>query len=150
MSVANTYSKTIFKLFDVESRYNIIPMNPPISTVELTGEELLAMLEDNLERTFSCDSYLQMGGYVKRCLGLNVYFKIENPPGHRIQKLFIGDEEVNPGQYYTAAFVTSQGVPPKYGRNREDRSERIIDAMQTYLIKHRLLHAELRGTFVAV
>jgi len=130
--------------------YNIIPMNPPVSTVELQGQELLDMLEENLERTFSCDPYLQMGGYVKRCLGLNLYFKIENPPGHRIQKLFIGNEEVNPDRYYTAAFVTPQGVPQKYGCNRENRSERIIDAMQIYLIKHSLLHAELRGTFVAV
>ncbi|GAB6193236.1 5'-nucleotidase C-terminal domain-containing protein [Desulfocastanea catecholica] len=30
--------------------YNIIPMNPPISTVELTGEEIVAMLEENLQR----------------------------------------------------------------------------------------------------
>ncbi len=130
--------------------YNIIPMNPPISTVELTGEEIIMMLEENLERTFSCDPYLQMGGYVKRCLGLNVYFKIENPPGHRIQKLFIGHEEVNPGRYYTAAFVTIQGVPQKYGRNRENRSERIIAAMQACLARHRPLRAELRGTFTAV
>ena len=130
--------------------YNIIPMNPPISTVELTGEEIVMMLEENLERTFSCDPYLQMGGYVKRCLGLNVYFKIENPPGHRIQKLFIGHEEVNPGRYYTAAFVTIQGVPQKYGRNRENRSERIIAAMQACLARHRPLRAELRGTFTAV
>ena len=108
------------------------------------------MLEENLERTFSCDPYLQMGGYVKRCLGLNTYFKIENPARHRIQKLFIGNEDVNPEQYYTAAFVTMQGVPQKFGRNRENRSERIIDAMQAYLIKHRPLHAELRGTFTAV
>ena len=130
--------------------YNIIPMNPPVSTVEITGQELLMMLEENLERTFSCDPYLQMGGYVKRCLGLNAYFKIENPAGHRIQKLFIGNKDVNPEQYYTAAFVTMQGVHQKFGRNRENRSERIVDAMQTYLIKHRLLHAELRGTFTAV
>jgi len=130
--------------------YNIIPMNPPVSTVELTGEELKAMLEENLERTFSRDPYQQMGGYVKRCLGLNLYFKIENPPGHRIQKLFAGDVEVQPGRYYTAAFVTSQGVPQKYGRNRENRSERIIDTLRTYLVAHRPLYAELRGTFVAV
>ena len=91
-----------------------------------------------------------MGGYVKRCLCLNVYFKIENPPGHRIQKLFAGNEEVQAGQYYTAAFVTPQGIPQKYGRNRENRSERIIDALRTYLAGHRPLHAELRGTFVAV
>ncbi len=130
--------------------YNIIPMNPPVSTTEITGQELLDMLEDNLERTFAGDPYLQMGGYVKRCLGLNVYFKIENPPGHRIQKLFIGNEEVNPERYYTAAFVTLQGVPKKYGRNRENRSERVIDAMQEYLIKNNPLNADLRGTFVAV
>jgi 2',3'-cyclic-nucleotide 2'-phosphodiesterase (5'-nucleotidase family) len=130
--------------------YNIIPMNPPISTTEITGKELLTMLEENLERTFSCDPYLQMGGYVKRCLGLNVYFKIENPTGNRIQKLFIGNEEVNPDQYYTAAFVTLQGVPQKFGRNREDRPDRIVDAMQTYLIKNSPLHSELRGTFTVV
>jgi sulfur-oxidizing protein SoxB len=130
--------------------YNIIPMNPPVSTVKLSGEELKAMLEENLERTFSCDPYQQMGGYVKRCLGLNVYFKIENPSGHRIQRLFAGNEEVQPNRYYTAAFVTPQGVPQKYGLNRENRSERIIDEMRKYLAKHRPLRAELRGTFVAV
>jgi S-sulfosulfanyl-L-cysteine sulfohydrolase len=130
--------------------YNIIPMNPPVSTIELSGEELKTMLEENLERTFSCDPYQQMGGYVKRCLGLNVYFKIENPSGHRIQKLFAGDEEVQADRYYTAAFVTPQGVPQKYGRNRENRSERIIDALRTYLVKHHTLRAEIRGAFVAV
>jgi S-sulfosulfanyl-L-cysteine sulfohydrolase len=125
-------------------------MNPPVSTIELSGEEIKTMLEENLERTFSRDPYQQMGGYVKRCLGLNVYFKIENPQGHLIQKIFAGNEEVQPGQYYAAAFVTMQGVPQKYGRNRENRSERIIDALRKYLVKHRPLHAELRGTFVAV
>ncbi|NEW82058.1 MAG: bifunctional metallophosphatase/5'-nucleotidase, partial [Mariniphaga sp.] len=130
--------------------YNMIPMNPPVSTVELTGEELKAMLEENLERTFSCDPYKQMGGYVKRCMGLNVYFKIENPAGQRIQKIFIGNEEAKSGQYYTAAFVTMQGVPEKYGRNRENRTERAIEAMRTYLAKHHPVSAELRGTFVAV
>jgi S-sulfosulfanyl-L-cysteine sulfohydrolase len=45
--------------------YNIIPMNPPVATVEITGEELKTMLEENLERTFACDPYNQMGGYVK-------------------------------------------------------------------------------------
>jgi len=130
--------------------YNMIPMDPPVSTVELKGEEVRMMLEENLERTFSCDPYQQMGGYVKRCLGLNIYFKIENPPGHRIQKLFAGNEEVQPNQYYSTAFVTMQGVPQKYGRNRENRSERIIDALRKYLGSHHPVYAELRNTFVAV
>jgi 2',3'-cyclic-nucleotide 2'-phosphodiesterase (5'-nucleotidase family) len=130
--------------------YNIIPMNPPISTVELTGEEIVAMLEENLERTFARDPYDQMGGYVKRSLGINVYIKIENPSGQRVQQVFVGDEPLQPGLYYPTAFVTEQGVAHKYGRNRQHQTERSIEALKTYLSKHRPLRAELRGTFVAV
>ena len=130
--------------------YNMIPMNPPISTVELKGEELVAMLEENLERTFARDPYDQMGGYVKRGLGFTAYIKIENPFGQRVQQLFIGDEPLQTGRYYPTAFVTEQGVAGKYGRNRQQHTERSIAALRAYLARHRPLHAELRGTFVAV
>ena len=130
--------------------YNMIPMNPPISTVELTGEEIVAMLEENLERTFARDPYDQMGGYVKRGLGFNAYIKIENPPGQRVQQVFVGDAPLQPAGYYPTVFVTEQGVAQKYGRNRQHHTERSIEALRVYLAKHRPLHAELRGTFVAV
>ncbi len=134
----------------INDLYNIVPMNPTISMAELTGEEILLMLEENLEHIFSCDPYRQMGGYVKRCLGLNVYFKIENPKDNRIQKLFIGNEEVRPDRYYTAAFITEQAVPEKYGQNRVNLPERAVDALIAYLAKHRPLFVELKGTFSAV
>jgi len=130
--------------------YNIIPMNPPISTVELSGEEIVVMLEENLERTFARDPYDQMGGYVKRSLGLNVYIKIENPPGQRVQQVFVGGEKLEPGRHYPTTFVTEQGVAKKYGRNRQHHTERSIEILRTYLSRHRPLRAELRGTFVEV
>jgi len=46
--------------------------------------------------------------------------------------------------------MTLQAVPQKYGRNRENHPERIIDVLKAYLVRHRPLHAELRSTFVAV
>jgi sulfur-oxidizing protein SoxB len=130
--------------------YNIIPMNPPVSTVELKGEELVTILEENLERTFAPDPYEQMGGYVKRGFGLTVYFKIENPSGQRIQRIFVGKEEVQAARTYHTAFFTEQGIARQYGRQRENHPERAIDVMQAYLAKHHPLGAELRGTFVAV
>ncbi len=130
--------------------YNSIPMNPPVSTVYISGEELLAMLEENLERTFASDPYEQMGGYVKRSLGLTVYLKIENPKGKRIQQVFVGKEELDPKRSYYVAFVTEQGVSSKYGTQRETHAEHAIDAMLSYLAKHRPVRAELRNTFVAV
>jgi 2',3'-cyclic-nucleotide 2'-phosphodiesterase (5'-nucleotidase family) len=134
----------------VNDLYNIIPMNPPISTVELTGKEIVAMLEENLERTFARDPYDQMGGYVKRSLGFSAYIKIENPPGQRVLQVFVGDELLQPDHHYPTAFVTEQGVARKYGRNRQQHTERIIEALRAYLARHHPLHAELQGTFVAV
>ena len=130
--------------------YNIIPMNPPVSTVKLRGEELVLMLEENLERTFACNPYEQMGGYAKRCMGLNLYIKVENPKGQRIQELFVGGEQVRPDRVYTAAFVTMQGVPAKFGTNRLNLEINAVEAMQRYLAKNSPVEAGLRGTIVVV
>lgn len=131
----------------VNDLYNIIPMNPPIGTVKLTGDEILLMLEENLERTFAADPYEQMGGYIKRGLGLNVYLKVENPAGQRIQQIFVGDEPLAPTRIYNVAFVTEQGVSKKYGHQRSALEIHAVEAMQNYLKKHKPMFAELRGTF---
>jgi 2',3'-cyclic-nucleotide 2'-phosphodiesterase (5'-nucleotidase family) len=129
--------------------YNMVPMNPPVSTVELTGDEVLAMLEENLERTFARDPFNQLGGSVKRGLGLNAHIKIENPPGQRIQQVFVGKERLQPNRHYLTTFVTEQGVANQYGRNRQQSSVRAVDAMRAYLARHSPMEAELRGTIVA-
>jgi len=130
--------------------HNIIPVNPPVSLVELSGDEVWSMLEENLEHTYARDPYDQMGGYVKRALGLNAYFKVENPPGTRLQELFIEGQPVDRSATYTAAFVTGQGVPPEYGSNRRDLSLRAVDALASYLASAPELAAPRRGTFTVV
>jgi hypothetical protein len=62
------------------------------------------MTEENLERTFSRDPMQQMGGYVKRCLGMNTYFKVENPENSRIQEMLINGSPVDKKRSYAAAF----------------------------------------------
>ncbi len=130
--------------------YNMVPMNPPVSSVEITGAELKTMLEENLESTFSSDPDKQMGGYTKRALGIRVFFKIENPPLKRIHKLFIGKEEVQPEKVYQAAFITEQGVPARFGQNRRQHDDKIIDVMQDYLAKHSPVDIGVRGTFTPI
>lgn len=130
--------------------WNIIPTNPPVSTVEFTGKELLEMLEENLERTFSSNPYSQMGGYVKRCLGLKMFIKVENPAGTRIQELFIGDHPVHLDHKYLAAFVTMQGVPQKYGTNRKSLDWHAVDALKQYIEKRGTISIGLNGTVQVV
>ncbi|WP_292518655.1 bifunctional metallophosphatase/5'-nucleotidase [Methanoculleus sp.] len=133
----------------VNDLWNIIPVNPPVSTVEITGRELRAMMEENLERTFARDPYDQMGGYMKRCMGVTLYCRLENPPDLRIQEFFAAGKRLDPGAVYRAAFVTGQGVPAKYGRNRQDLDIRAVEALERYLAKGPA-SADLSGSVTAI
>jgi len=134
----------------VNDLWNIIPTNPPVSTVEMTGAEMWEMFEENLERTFSRDPHPQMGGYLKRCRGVNVYCKIENPEGARIQEFFAEGAPLEREKIYQVAFVTEQGVPKRFGRNRRNLEIAAIDALRRYLERRKVITAELRGSVVAV
>ncbi len=127
---------------------NIISWEEPICTVDLTGRELVQMLEETLERTFSANPFHQLGGYVKRCLGLTAYVKIENPPGTRIQKLFVGQDEVKHDRVYSAAYLTVQAVPSKYGKNRKTLSKDAQRAMVALLTRKTGVNAELANTVI--
>lgn len=134
----------------VNDLWNIIPVNPPVSRVKLTGQEVWDMMEENLERTFAVDPYEQMGGYLKRSMGITLYFKIENPFGQRIERLFVQGQPLLKDQVYDVVYVTSQGVPKKYGHDRETMDINAIDALKKYLIRHGTVDAELKGSIVAV
>lgn len=130
--------------------FNIIPMNPVVSTVELTGLEIIKMLEENLERTFSPQPMKQMGGYVKRALGLQVKMRIENPAGNRIQQIFADGEPLQNKKLYKVAFVTSQGVPEKLGKNRADLAMTAVEAMVSYMQENLTVKAFEPRTFSLV
>jgi sulfur-oxidizing protein SoxB len=97
----------------------IIPTTPPVETVELTGVEIVEMMEANLEATFAGDPFKQRGGYVKRFCGLNFDVKLENPTGRRIERAFGPDGSLLELEArHRVAFVTQQAVPPQFGRDR--------------------------------
>ena len=134
----------------MENLWNIIPVNPPVSVCDITGQEVWDMMEMNLERTFAPDPYEQMGGYVKRCMGLNLYFKIENPEGKRINRLFINGKPYSPDKIYRACYVTKQGVRPGFGSNKEDMDIYAIDVLRWYIEENEKVEAPLRNTIVAI
>ncbi len=133
-----------------EDLWKIIPVNPPVSKCEITGQGLWDMMEKDLELTFSKNSYNQMGGYVKRCYGINVYFKVENPKGKRIQEFFVGEERLDKDKTYEASFVTTQGVPAEYGKNRRALDIHAVEALKRYVEKNSPVKPELQGTIVPI
>lgn len=130
--------------------WNIIPSNPAVSRAELTGRDMRAMLEENLEHTFAADPFAQMGGYLKRCIGITVHVKLENSAGQRIQHLFVGDDLAEPDQVYEVAYVTAQGVPPRFGRAHRQLGIHAIEAMRDYLAREGPIRPTLNNAVLVV
>ena len=99
----------------------------------MTGQEIIDMLEENFERTFSASPMKQMGGYCKRYLGLQMNFHVENPYGYRIEEIFHNGEHLKKGKVYQIAYITEQGVSDKYGSNRIHLETTAVQALITYL-----------------
>jgi S-sulfosulfanyl-L-cysteine sulfohydrolase len=130
--------------------YQIVPMDPPLFIAEARGEALWEMLEENLEHVFARDPYEQMGGAVKRSLGLNAYIRPENPRGHRLTALFVNGEKINPARSYRVVSATTQAVSERYAEKKEKLEITAVEALRRYLADEGPIAAPLRDTFVAV
>lgn len=127
--------------------YDWVPMNPPISVVTLKGAEIRSLIEQNLERTFAADAFAQMGGYVKRAIGMRVYVKLENPAGSRVQALYVGPQPCHDEARYDACFLTEQAVPAGVGENRHGLGLGAADVLYDYVSARRSISPELYGTY---
>jgi 2',3'-cyclic-nucleotide 2'-phosphodiesterase (5'-nucleotidase family) len=125
--------------------WNIVPANPQVSIVTLTGAELRRLYEDNLEASFACDAWKQRGGYVKRCRGLELTVKLENPIGERIQEMRIDGSRLHPNASYPLAFLGEQAVPSGYGSERRSTGVRAVDALRQYIASRDVVASDLVG-----
>ena len=63
---------------------------------------------------------------------------------------FIVDYMSDKNKDYHIVFVTTQGVPFKYGHERVKTDLKAIEALENYLKRHKVIEAELNGSIVAV
>lgn len=72
-------------------------------------------------------------GDARVCSGLNIYFKLEDPKGKRIHDFFINGKRLEKKRQYQTSFLTTQGVPTKYGSGRRNLDVRAIEVLTEYL-----------------
>ncbi|HSI67855.1 MAG TPA: bifunctional metallophosphatase/5'-nucleotidase [Planococcus sp. (in: firmicutes)] len=112
--------------------HTIIPTNPELFTLELTGAELWNALEHNLEQVYSSDPFEQKGGYVLRSSGLKMTFKPYNPKGHRIQTIQIAGEGLRLEKTYRVVGGGSQSFK-KHENRKNYQNVHAVDVIQTFL-----------------
>ena len=114
--------------------WQMIPTNPELFTVQLTGNELRSMLEASLERTFAGDALRQAGGYIMRFAGMRAVVRLNNPAGHRIQRLEVGESIAEPDRTYTVVGAGEQSAPQAHERTMSGVSA--IESLRSYLAQH--------------
>ena len=111
--------------------WQLVPPNPELFTIALTGAELRRMLEHSLERTFAGAPLRQQGGYVMRFDGMNAVARLNNPAGERLVQLEIGGGPADPVRSYTVAAAGNQSIPRREGRSMTGR--RVVDVLREQL-----------------
>ena len=53
-------------------------------------------------------------------------------------------------QTYRAAYVTTQGVPPNYGKKEDQLDVHAVEALQNYLSRNQTVKSELQGTITVI
>ena len=130
--------------------YNMVPMDPPVATVTLTGEEVLAMLEENLERTYAADPYRQMGGYVKRCLGLRAYVNSRIRPGSGSSSFSSATRRCVRRSATARPLSPSRASRSTMARGARLIAERVVGVLTRHLARPQGACADWRGTFTIV
>ncbi len=117
----------------IKDLYNIVPMNPKIINVQMKGYEILQLIENKLNKTYNINPFGQTGGFIQRMLGIKAYIMIENPNGHRVQKLYIEGEEYESDRIYNVSYITEQAVPKFLGTNHKELEITAVEAMIKFL-----------------
>ena len=88
----------------VEDVYNAMKPTPtPIYKAKLTGEQIRANIEDNLDNVFSSDPLQRLGGDVLRCTGIAASIVRDAPRMGRIVEATMGGEPLDNEKIYTVA-----------------------------------------------
>jgi sulfur-oxidizing protein SoxB len=82
---------------------------PNTWTRELTGAEILALMEDVADNLFHPDPYYRQGGDMVRVGGLTYTIEPARPMGRRIRDVRVGGRPLEPGRSYKATGWASMG-----------------------------------------
>ena len=89
----------------------LLPLDARVKMGWVTGAELRAYLENELELVFSRNPQKLSGGWGPRLSGVSMRFQAGAPAGHRLRELMVGGKKLDDAQHYTFAGCERAGEP---------------------------------------
>lgn len=122
--------------------WSIFPINTQIKTGKLSGKQLKDFFEREIENVFSEDPEKLFGGWLPRTSGLNIKFKVSEPPFKRIKEMSVHGAPLDEKKYYTVTTCVREGDPDSTlcripnGKDIEIKDFDAHEAVRMYLKKH--------------
>jgi len=91
--------------------WNLLPMDARMKTGWVTGKELRAYLENELELVFSKNPWKLNGGWGVRASGMTMVFKASGEPGRRLVSIKVDGRDIEDDRRYTIAGCEREGEP---------------------------------------
>lgn len=129
--------------------WQMIPTDPEIFTVSMTGREIREVLEGSLENVYAPDPFDQKGGFVLRVSGIHAVVRLNSPKGTRVEQLDIAEAPYDAGRLYTVAAAGEQDLSG--GAERQMTGVHAVEALRRYFARNSPVRADLtHATFIAV
>ena len=88
----------------VEDVYNVMKPTPsPLYTAQISGSNLRAIIEDNMDNVFNPDPMLRLGGDMNRCSGIKAQLNRGGTRGERLIDPLVNGKVLEPQKVYTVA-----------------------------------------------
>lgn len=136
--------------------WHLLPLDARLKVGWVTGSELKAYLEDELELVFSSDPWKLSGGWGPRASGLAMTYVALAPAGGRLKSVKVDGKEVDDEARYTIAGCERDGEPlDVVCRHRGTHDVKVLprmlhESMLDYCRRHPELSPRREGRAVAV
>jgi 2',3'-cyclic-nucleotide 2'-phosphodiesterase (5'-nucleotidase family) len=91
--------------------FDMLPVDSVIKTGEVTGAQLQAWLEKELNNVFAKDASKRFGGWIIKFQGIEMNFKAFEEQGKRVQSLTIKGQPIEANKVYSIAACERDGDP---------------------------------------
>ena len=125
--------------------WNLLPLDTRMKKGWVTGEQLRAYLERELELVFSRDPWKLSGGWGPRASGMEMRFEAKAAAGKRLRSVSVNGEELQAAKKYTIAGCEREGEPLDFicrlrgAMDVEYLKPTVHEAAENYLLSQKVL-----------
>lgn len=91
--------------------FDMLPVDATVRTAKVTGAQLLAWLEKELNNVFAKDASKRFGGWMVKFRGMEVEFNAFGEQGKRVQKVTAVGKPLDPARVYSVSACERDGDP---------------------------------------